>query len=56
MLKGNATLTALELSINEALSKTIKANRAGSEIKAEYVKSVIKFSNQRLFKESITET
>lgn len=34
----------------------MKANRVESEIKAEYVKSVIKFSNQRLFKESDMKT
>lgn len=34
----------------------MKANRVECEIKAEYVKSVIKFSNQSLFKESTMKT
>lgn len=34
----------------------MKANGVESEIKAEYIKSVIKISNQRLFKESAMKT
>lgn len=55
MLKGYATLTALELFINEVtsfMSKTMKSNKVELETKAEYITNAIKFSNQRLCKES----
>lgn len=38
------------------MSKAKTAKRVESEIKAEYVKSVIKILNQRLFKEYVMKT